>query len=111
MELIREAEGRDREQLFALYKMLVPNSKKMNVSEEQTELIRADSRNFLLVYEEDGEILGTVTLNICLQALHGMRPYGLIENIIVHESRRNKSIGELNPMTYKILKKSGYISW
>jgi N-acetylglutamate synthase-like GNAT family acetyltransferase len=92
--MIREAEGKDKEQLFKLYRMLVPNSKKMNVLEEQLEKIRLDSMNFLLVYDEEGEILGTVTLNICLQALHGLRPYGVIENIIVHENHQSKNIGQ-----------------
>lgn len=92
--LIREAEGKDIEQLFKLYRMLVPNSKKMNVLEEQIEKIRVDPMNFSLVYDEEGEILGSVTLNICLQALHGLRPYGVIENIIVHENHRSKNIGQ-----------------
>ncbi len=82
--MIREAERTDRDQLFGLYRMLVPNSKRMNVLEEQIDKIRMDTNNFLLVYDEEGEILGTLTLTICLQALHGLRPYGVIENIIVH---------------------------
>lgn len=92
--MIREAEAKDRDQLFTLYKMLVPKSKKMNVLEEQIERIKDDPMNFLLVYEIEGEILGTVTLNICLQALHAFRPYGVIENIIVHEDHRSKGIGQ-----------------
>lgn len=92
--MIREAEGTDKDKLFELYRMLVPNSKKMNVLEEQIETIRKHPYNFLFVYDEGEEILGTVTLNICLQALHGKRPYGVIENIIVHENHRNKKIGQ-----------------
>ncbi|RZT23629.1 GNAT family N-acetyltransferase [Fictibacillus sp. BK138] len=92
--MIREAEGTDKNKLFELYRMLVPNSRKMNVLEEQIETIRKHPYNFLFVYDEGGEILGTVTLNICLQALHGKRPYGVIENIIVHENHRNKNIGQ-----------------
>lgn len=38
--MIREAEPKDREQLSNLYRMLVPNSRKMNVLEEQIEKIR-----------------------------------------------------------------------
>jgi GNAT superfamily N-acetyltransferase len=37
--------------------------------------------------------MGTLTLNICLQALHGFRPYGVVENIIVHEDFRGRNIG------------------
>ncbi|CAG9608160.1 GNAT family N-acetyltransferase [Pseudoneobacillus rhizosphaerae] len=92
--MIREAERTDKDQIYELYKMLVPNSKKMNVQEEQIDKLRMDPYNFLLVFEEEGEILGTLTLNICLQALHGTRPYGAIENVIVHEKHRNKKIGQ-----------------
>ncbi|MFE0554814.1 GNAT family N-acetyltransferase [Paenibacillus sp. NPDC058910] len=92
--MIREAETKDKKQLFELYKMLVPNSKKMNVLEEQIEKIRHDPNNFLFVYDNDGEILGTITLNICLQALHGERAYAIAENVIVHENHRNNNIGQ-----------------
>jgi len=92
--MIREAERKDKDQLYQLYKMLVPNSKKMNVDEDQIEAIRKDPMNFLFVYDEEGEIQGSVTLNICLQALHGQRPYGIIENVIVHEDHRNKHVGQ-----------------
>jgi N-acetylglutamate synthase-like GNAT family acetyltransferase len=92
--LIREAERTDRDQIFRLYRMLVPNSTRMNVLEEQIDKIRIDPNNFLLVYDEEGEILGTLTLNICLQALHGLRPYAVVENIIVHENHQSKYIGQ-----------------
>ncbi|SFM30451.1 N-acetylglutamate synthase, GNAT family [Paenibacillus sp. 1_12] len=91
--MIRQAERTDKDQIFELYKMLVPNSKKMNVIEEQIDKIRRDPNNFLFVNDEEGEILGTLTLNICLQALHGIRPYGVVENIIVHENHRGKNVG------------------
>jgi N-acetylglutamate synthase-like GNAT family acetyltransferase len=92
--MIREAEPTDKDKLSELYRMLVPNSKKMNILEEQIETIRRDPNNFLFVYDEEGEILGTVTLNICLQAMHGTRPYAVVENIIVHENYRSKYIGQ-----------------
>jgi N-acetylglutamate synthase-like GNAT family acetyltransferase len=92
--MIREAEGTDKNQLFELYRMLVPNSKKMIVLEEQIDAIKKDPNNFVLVYDEEGQILATLTLNICSQALHGKRPYGVIENIIVHENHRSKNIGQ-----------------
>jgi len=40
--MIREAEGTDKDQIFGLYKMLVPNSKKMNVLEDQINKIKKD---------------------------------------------------------------------
>jgi N-acetylglutamate synthase-like GNAT family acetyltransferase len=92
--MIREAKRTDKAQILKLYKMLVPNNKKMNVLEEQIDKIRRDHYNFLLVYEEEGEIIGTLTLNICLQALHGIRPFGVVENIIVHENFRSRNVGQ-----------------
>lgn len=92
--MIRQAERSDKDKQYELYRMLVPNSKKMNVIEEQIDLIRNDSNNFLFVFDNNGEILGTVTLNICIQAMHGTRPYGVVENIIVHENHRCKNIGQ-----------------
>ncbi|MCM3781516.1 GNAT family N-acetyltransferase [Neobacillus mesonae] len=92
--MIREAEKMDRDQLHDLYRMLVPNSKKMNVLEDQIEAIRKSPMNFLFVYAEGETILGTLTLNICLQAMHGLRPYGIIENVIVHENYRSRNIGQ-----------------
>jgi GNAT superfamily N-acetyltransferase len=92
--MIRGAERADRDKLYVLYKMLVPNSRRMTVIEDQIEAIRLDPRNFLLVYEENGELLGTVTLNVCMQALHGFNPYGVVENIVVHEDHRGKNIGQ-----------------
>jgi len=69
--MIREAERTDKEQIYKLYQMLVPNSKKINVLEGQIDKIRRGPNNFL--YEEEGELIGSLTLNICLQALHGTR--------------------------------------
>ncbi|MNC39798.1 hypothetical protein D3C75_884750 [compost metagenome] len=61
MDMIREAERADRDQLYKLYRMLVPNSKKMNVLEEQIDTIKQDPHNFLFVFDSGGELTGTVT--------------------------------------------------
>ncbi|MBM0066810.1 GNAT family N-acetyltransferase [Alkalicoccobacillus gibsonii] len=91
--MIREAISSDKEQINELYRMLVPNSKKREVLGEQIDKIKEDPNNFILVYEENGAIIGTLTLNICLQALHGESPYGVVENVVIHENHRNKRIG------------------
>ncbi|WP_053366474.1 hypothetical protein [Bacillus sp. FJAT-27245] len=52
--MIRETEKSDKTQLFKLYKMLVPNSKKMIVQGEQIDKIRKDPNTFLLVYDGEG---------------------------------------------------------
>jgi N-acetylglutamate synthase-like GNAT family acetyltransferase len=92
--MIREAERQDCERLAQLYKMLVPTSKRMLVLEERIDEMRKDPRNFLFVYEEEGQIQGTVSLAICMEALHGMMSFGVIENIVVDEARRGNRIGQ-----------------
>jgi len=81
--MIREAEAKDVATLFHLYRMLLPNSKRLNVEENRIVEIRNDSKNFIFVYEEGNEIKGTLTLTICLEALHGSMSYGVIENVVV----------------------------
>lgn len=92
--MIREAEKKDTQAISELYRMLVPNSKKRMVLEDQIDKIRMDPNNFLLVFDEEGVILGTLTLNICLQALHGKSPYAIVENIVVHEDYIGKRVGQ-----------------
>lgn len=43
---------------------------------------------------EGDELLGTCTLNVCANLSWSGRPYGIVENIIVTESKRNKGIGK-----------------
>lgn len=40
------------------------------------------------------KIVGTCTLNVCANLSWSGRPYGIVENIIVTESERNKGIGK-----------------
>ncbi|PWV94444.1 N-acetylglutamate synthase-like GNAT family acetyltransferase [Paenibacillus cellulosilyticus] len=92
--MIREAEASDVSELYRLYRMLLPNSKKLNVVEERIIEIRNDSKNFIYVYESDNKIIGTLTLTICLEALHGSMSYGVIENVVVDETLRGNGIGQ-----------------
>lgn len=42
---------------------------------------------------QGNRLLGTCTLNVCANLSWSGRPYGMVENIIVTESERNKGIG------------------
>ncbi|GMK39573.1 N-acetyltransferase [Paenibacillus sp. CCS19] len=92
--MIREAEAHDTAALYRLYRMLLPNSRQLNVVEERIIEIRNNTNNFIFVYEENNELLGTLTLTICLEALHGSMSYGVIENVVVDESTRGNGIGK-----------------
>jgi GNAT superfamily N-acetyltransferase len=90
--MIREAEPKDKEAIEYLYKILCPDAPIKVISERIAE-IKKDPKQFLFVYEEDGTVLGTVMLIICLSAMFGVQPFGLIEHFIVDEKARRQGIG------------------
>jgi hypothetical protein len=74
-----------------LYKILCPDAPIKVISERILE-IKKDPNQFLFVYEKDGIVLGTVMLVICLSAMFGVQPFGLIEHFIVDEKARRQGI-------------------
>lgn len=92
--MIREAEAKDRNEIQRLYQLLVPSNKNINVLSERIKQIKNDKNNYLFVYEEEEKILGTIFLTICLDAMFQMRPYGVVENMIVDTKVRHKGIGK-----------------
>jgi N-acetylglutamate synthase-like GNAT family acetyltransferase len=91
--MIREAETGDRKSIQRLYEILCPNEQ-INVLAERIDQIKEDLNNYLFVYEEDSQILGTVFITICLDVMFGFQPYAVLENIIVQDSVRGRGIGK-----------------
>lgn len=92
--VIREATANDSGVLANFYKLLAPASKNINVLPERIEQIKKDENNFLFVYEQDGEILGTIFLTLCLDPAYEFRPYGVVEYVFVTEEARGRGIGK-----------------
>lgn len=90
--MIREAEPKDQAAIQHLYEILAPGAP-VKVFPERIEEIRKDPNQFLFVYEENGVVLGTVMLVICLSAMFGAQPFGLIEHFVVDEKSRHQGIG------------------
>jgi GNAT superfamily N-acetyltransferase len=57
--------------------------------------ILVDERQQLLVLEDQGTIMGTVTLITIPNLTHQGRPHALVENLVVDESRRGTGYGEI----------------
>lgn len=83
------------DELLKLYRQLHPED-----PVEQGEHLRrawdeiCDDKNlFYLVLEEDGKIVSSCTLAIIKNLTRGLRPYGIIENVITHQDHRNKGFG------------------
>ncbi len=90
--MIREAEPRDRDAIQHLYQALCPDAPVRVLPERITEL-RKDPNNFLFVSEDDGVIIGTVFLTICMSPMFGTQDFGLIEYFIVDQNYRRHGIG------------------
>jgi N-acetylglutamate synthase-like GNAT family acetyltransferase len=90
--VIRQAQGADAEALADLYRSLVADLS-INVLPERLEMLAADPHTYLLVCEVEGVVCGTALLTLCLDAMYGNQPYGLLENVVVTEGRRSHGIG------------------
>lgn len=89
---VREALGRDAEAVASLYRSFV-SSPHVKVREDRLEAIASDPNNFLLVCDVDGVVCGTAFLTLCLDAMFGNQPYGVLENVAVNEAWRGNGIG------------------
>jgi N-acetylglutamate synthase-like GNAT family acetyltransferase len=90
--VIREAQETDAAVIAALYRSLVQDAH-INVRPERLKAIAADPNNYLFIGEVDGVVCGTLLLTICLDAMYGSQPFGVIENVVVSETRRSTGIG------------------
>lgn len=91
--MIREAESRDAATIEKLYRELLPNHKDTKVLAERIEEIRRHEHSFLFVYEVQEQVVGTAHLHICLDALAGNRPFGLVERVIMSSGVQGKGYG------------------
>ncbi|MDP9699084.1 GNAT superfamily N-acetyltransferase [Paenibacillus intestini] len=91
--MIREAEGRDAATIDKLYRELLPNHAHTEVLAERIEEIRRHEHSFLFVYEVREQVVGTAHLHICLDALAGNRPFGLVERVIMSSEVQGKGYG------------------
>jgi N-acetylglutamate synthase-like GNAT family acetyltransferase len=89
---IREAHGSDAVTIAALYRSFI-SSPHINVREDRVKAIASDPNNFLFVCEVNDVVCGTAFLTLCLDAMFGNQPYGVLENVVVDEAFRGEGIG------------------
>jgi N-acetylglutamate synthase-like GNAT family acetyltransferase len=90
---VRRAQPQDAPAVEALYRLLVSGDDNIAVDPERLAALQSDASNYLLVAEVDGVVSGTAFLTICLDAMYGFQPYGVVENIIVHPATRARGVG------------------
>lgn len=90
--LVRRARAGDAPAVAALYAELVANPA-IDVQPARLAEIEADPRAALLVFEHAGELLGTVLVALCADAMFAGRPFAVAENIVVAAHARGRGIG------------------
>ncbi|MGC6587213.1 GNAT family N-acetyltransferase [Paenibacillus sp. Dod16] len=91
--MIRAAEPKDAEQIEELYKELLPSNTEIYVSNERISEVQNNPNSFLFVYELEQKIVGTAHLHLCLDALVGSRPFGVVERVIISRAQQGKGYG------------------
>jgi GNAT superfamily N-acetyltransferase len=90
--MIREIIETDLMSLLKLY----TNLHDKELPEENENLLSTwkhiceDENHHIIVAEEEGNIVSSCVLIIIPNLTHNQRPYGIIENVVTHESYRNK---------------------
>ena len=71
----------------------MPGDQNIAVHPDRLAALETDPTNHLLVVEVDGVASGSAFLTICLDAMYGFQPYGVVENVIVLPALRGKGVG------------------
>ena len=93
---IRTIQYEELPELLNLYKQLHPDDPEVYGHEELNTLwdqIINDPCLHYIVMKDDGKIVSTCTLAIVKNLTRGLRPYGLIENVITHKEYRKRGCG------------------
>lgn len=89
---IRQAVPEDAPQIEALYHLLVPGSP-VSVLPNRLAQLNASSVAHLAVAVRNGLVVGTALLCLCPDPMYGDQPFGVVENVVVHQSARGLGVG------------------
>ena len=90
---VRRAQPRDAAAIAALYRVLVPGDGSIAVDPARIRDLESDPGNQLFIVERGELVCGSAFLTICLDAMYGFQPYGVVENVIVLPSARGQGAG------------------
>jgi GNAT superfamily N-acetyltransferase len=97
---IREATGADVPRLIELLDQLSLDGPREDASQMEAyraafaRLAKSDGVS-VLALEDDGRLLGSVTLYVMPNLSHAGAPWGLIENVVVDSTARGRGYGEM----------------
>lgn len=93
MRTIRRAQASDAEAIGQLYTQLntlsIPG-----VLPERIAAIANSGHTYLLVCDDNGDILATALLCLCQDVMFGNQPFALVENFVVSRDYKREGIGK-----------------
>ena len=92
---IRKALSTDAEALKILYfeyltKYPPTEEQDMSLWKKMLDKFEKDENMYLLVLEEDNQVVSSVQMAIIESLTHNVRPFAVIENVVTHADYRNK---------------------
>ena len=91
--VIRRLERADLPQLAKLYEQFWGDVSDVSKMECQLDTIEKEDTHIILVGEMDHTVVGSVMGIVCKELYGDCRPFLVVENMIVDQSRRNTGIG------------------
>ncbi|GAB3823486.1 GNAT family N-acetyltransferase [Kribbella italica] len=91
--MFREARTEDFTAIAGLYHQLHPEEPVLT-DRSGFDRILASEAFRLSVLEVDGDVVATTYLNLVPNLTRGSRPYAVVENVVVEESRRGTGLGQ-----------------
>lgn len=93
MRFFRKATALDAPGIEALYRELKPYAA-VKVLPERIEKISENPQTYLIVCEENTEILATALVSLCDDAMFGNQPFAIIDNMVVNKDYLREGIGK-----------------
>ncbi len=91
MPTARTIRADELDELLTLYQMLNPDDPSLERTEELHEQFQdmvSDDSLEIVVVEHDGRIVSSCMLSITQNLTRNARPFGLVENVVTHETYR-----------------------
>ena len=93
---VRRAGRDDLGQVLALYRLLngpYAAARRVVTEAEAWRTLTDDPRQYLMVAEDDGCVVGTATVIVIANIGHGGNPWAAVENVVVAEEYRGRGVG------------------
>ena len=93
MRLFRKATAEDASAIEKLYRALVPGAP-ISVLPDRITHISNDPNTYLIVCDDDGDVIATALLTLCADVMFNHQPFAVLENIIIDADFQRQGVGK-----------------